>query len=172
MSARPASGATENAAEAPGHAGACLIVNRPVLAALCGVHADTITHYANEGMPVRSAGGRGQQGQYCAIECLRWWRARRAPGTAEQERTRHLKAMADKIEQEIRHRAGETVETAEVDERWAGMVLAMRERILALPTLALQRGLLASPGAEDGLIQLVDDALSELAHRGDRAERA
>lgn len=149
-----------------------LIVKRVELARLLGAHPDRVTKYVSEGMPVLKAGGRGKESEFDAVACLAWWRERRAPGTTEQERTRHYKAMADKIEMDIRHRLGETIEAADVDTRWAGMVLAMRERMLAIPTTALQRGLLALPAAEEGLIELVDDALSELAQRGDHAERA
>lgn len=143
------------------------------LARLLGTHPDRVTKYVSEGMPVLKAGGRGKESEFDAVAALRWARERRAPGTTEQERGRHYKAMADKIEMEIRHRRGETIEAAEVDQRWAGMVLALRERMLAIPTTALQRGLLAAPAAaEEGLIELVDDALSELANRGVHAERA
>lgn len=141
------------------------------LARLLGTHPDRVTKYVGEGMPVLKAGGRGKESEFDAVACLAWARERRAPGTTEQERTRYFKAQADKIELEIRHRLGETVETVEVDRRWAGMVVAMRERLLAIPTTALQRGLLASPAAEDELIALVDEALSELAERGVHADR-
>lgn len=147
-----------------------LTVNRVDLARLLGVYVDRVTKYVGEGMPVAKAGGRGKESEFDAVECLAWWRARRAPGTTEQERTRYFKASADKIEQEVRKRAGELIEDTEVDQRWAGMVAAMRERMLALATVALQRKLIRAED-EDELIRLVDDALSELAQRGDRAER-
>ena len=93
-------------------------------------------------MPAVASGGRGKVSEFDAVACLAWWRARQGPGSNEQERTRYFKASADKIEQEIRKRAGELIEASEVDQRWAGQVLALRERLLALPTLAVQRGLL------------------------------
>jgi hypothetical protein len=91
----------------------------------------------------------------------------RPPGTAEgraSAREAYYKAQTRKIEQEIRARAGELVEAAAVDRTWAGMVLALRERLLALPTTARQRGIVDATG-EESLRQLVDQALSELAAR-------
>lgn len=149
-----------------------LIVSSAILARLLGVHVDRTSKYVSEGMPALQSGGHGKPSEFDAVACLAWWRARRAPGTTEQERTRYFKASADKIEQEVRKRAGELIEAAEVDARWAGMVLPMREKVLALATVLLQRGLI-QPAAEDEVIQLAHDALTELAQRGgDLVERA
>jgi phage terminase Nu1 subunit (DNA packaging protein) len=148
-----------------------LIVNRVELGLLMGRHPDRITKFSAEGMPVLKTGGRGRESEYDAVECLAWERRRRVPSSTEQERTRYFKAMTDKVEQEIRTRAGVLIEADEAAARWASMVTATRERLLALPPVALQRHLI-TPDAEEALIALVDDALTELAQRGGHAERA
>lgn len=142
-----------------------LIVGRVLLARLMGRHPDRVTKYLGEGMPVLKAGGRGKESEFDAISCLAWERDRRPMATKDVQQCRYYKAQADKIEQEIRKRAGELIEAADVEHRWAGMVLAMRERILSLPTTALQRRLLLHPEAEAGLVDLVDEALAELSTR-------
>jgi len=141
-----------------------LIVGRVMLARLMGRHPDRVTKYLGEGMPVLKAGGRGKESEFDAIACLAWERERRPMATKDVEQTRYYRVQADKIEQEIRKRAGALIEAAEVEHGWAGMVLAMRERLLSLPTTALQRNVIR-PETEAGLIELVDEALSELSTR-------
>lgn len=142
-------------------------VNRHELAALLGVNADTVTKLASEGLPMLKAGnGRGNANVYEAIECLKWWRARKAPmGDAQAERTRYFAAQADKTELENRVRRGEVAELGEIESTWAGLVVATRDRLRGIPGVARQRGLVDKAG-EEALAQLVDDALVELAERG------
>lgn len=140
-------------------------LTRPEIARILGVHPQTVMNLIAEGMPVLDRGGKGKGAQFDAVACLEWQRKRKTPGTNEQERTRYFKASADKIEQEIKRRAGDTIEASEVEARWAQIGSALRERFLSLPTLQLQRGLIA-PDAEGPTIELVDDILTELAQRG------
>lgn len=60
-----------------GEAGA-LPVDRVQLAAILGVHPDTISDFARDGMPVLEPGGRGAPGTYDAVACSIWWRANKA----------------------------------------------------------------------------------------------
>lgn len=145
--------------------GRLLVVNRVELGRLIGCHADRITKYVGEGLPVLKAGGRGKESEFDAVACLAWERQRRPGSALDRERLRNFKAQADKLEQEIRRRAGELIEAAEVDGRWADMVVAMRERLLVLPVVSTQKGLI-SAADEPALVALVDEALSELASRG------
>jgi hypothetical protein len=87
-----------------------------------------------------------------------------APQGRQSAREAYYRAQTRKIEQELRARAGEFVDVAAVERRWAGMTLAVRERLLALPTTARQRGLVDVAG-EAALRQLVEQALAELAER-------
>lgn len=93
--------------------------------------------------------------------------AQEAPIGRQSAREAYYRAQTRKIEQEIRRRAGELVEAAEVERRWGMMVSAMRERLLALTPTAAQRGLLA-PGRDDEHRTLIEQALAELAQRGAR----
>lgn len=148
-----------------------LIVTRAELAQLLAVRPDRVTKYVAEGMPVlATGGGRGKQTTFDLAAVLPWLLQRRT-GTLDAARERFFRLQADRIEQDLRRRAGELVEARDVERRWAGMVTAARERLLALPAVVLQRGLVAATG-EDDLIALVDEALTELAGRGADAQRA
>lgn len=149
---------------------AAIEVTRQHLARLIGATPDRITRFVSEGLPVLRVGsGRGNQTVFDLGAVLPWLLQRRT-GALDTERTRHYKLMADKLAQELRARAGELVEASEVEHRWSGMITAARERLLSVPAVALQQHLIA-PDAEDALIALVDDALTELA-RGRDAQRA
>jgi len=82
----------------------------------------------------------------------------------QSAREEYYRVQTKKIEQEIRARAGELVGAADVERRWAGMALAMRELLLGLPTTARQRGHVDAAG-EAALRTLVEQALAELAAR-------
>jgi phage terminase Nu1 subunit (DNA packaging protein) len=139
------------------------IVTRVELSRLLGCTPDCITRYVSEGMPVsKTGGGRGKPTTIDLAKALPWLLRRGGDGTLEEERTRYFRLQADRIQQDILHRAGELVEAADVERRWAGMVAAARERLLSLPTTALQRRMV-SADSEDQLTALVDEALRELA---------
>lgn len=142
------------------------VVTRAELARLIGCAPDRVTKYVAAGMPgtVRAGGGRGHPTEIDLAAALPWLLTRRA-GTLDEERTRYFKLTADRIQQDIRRRAGELVDAADVDHRWASLATAVRERLLALPSTALQRRLIAAD-AEEALIALVDDALTDLSTRG------
>jgi len=142
------------------------VVTRAELARLIRTTPDQVSKRIAEGMPgvVRTGGGRGKPTEIDLAKALPWLLNRRTGnGTLDDERTRYFRLQADKIEQEIRRRAGELIEAADVDQRWAGMVAAARERLLALPAVALQRHVV-SPQAEDDLIGLVHEARLEGNH--------
>jgi phage terminase Nu1 subunit (DNA packaging protein) len=152
-------------------AGKALRVTRPQLAALFGVTAARITKYISEGLPTESR-GRGKPATFDVAACVRWLLERRAPRVGEDERARYFRLQGDKIEAELRHRAGELVEASEVDRRNAARTLAARERLLQLPSTALQHGIIGSTEQEDKLRALVCDALRELAEKGGYVEPA
>jgi phage terminase Nu1 subunit (DNA packaging protein) len=148
-----------------------LQVTRSELARLIGCTPDRVTKYAAEGLPVaKIGGGRGRQTTFDLTKALPWLFNRRG-SELEEQRTRYFSLQANRIHQDIRKRAGELVDVVDVERRWAAMVAATRERLLSLPSVALQRGLIASP-AEDELIALVADALTDLSRRGNRAHVA
>ncbi len=143
-------------------------ITRADLARLIGCPADRITKHVTDGLPVLKTGaGRGKPTTFDLRRVLSWLVGRRT-SALDDERTRYSRLLADRVQQEVRSRAGELVEASEVERRWSGMVAASRERLLAIPAVALQRGLIAE-AAEDELIALVADALTDLSERGARA---
>jgi phage terminase Nu1 subunit (DNA packaging protein) len=144
------------------------VVTRAELARLVRCTPDRLTKLVAEGLPVRSTGGgRGKPTTFELAQALPWLLQRRS-GTLDEERQRYFKLQADRIEQDVRHRAGELVEASEVEARSAARTIAARERLLQLPGTAVQRGV---PDAhEDLLIALVDGALRELAAKGGYVE--
>src|SRR5689334_4049378 len=117
-----------------------LQVTRAELARLIGCTPDRVTKYVAEGLPVaKTGGGRGKQTTFDLAKALPWLFNRRG-SDLEEQRTKYFAAQATRVQQDIRKRAGELVDVVDVERRWASMVAATRERFLALPSLALQRG--------------------------------
>lgn len=146
------------------------IVTRAELARLLRCPPDRLTKHVSEGMPVvTTGGGRGKPTQFDLGEALPWILERRT-GSQDEGKNRYFTLQGDKIEQEIRRRAGELVEASEVDRQNAARTLAARERLLQIPGTAIQCGLIATPEQEDELTGLVHDALRELAGRGGYVE--
>lgn len=138
-----------------------IIVGRADLARLMGVTPNDVSKFLDEGMPALSAGKKGEKSEYDAVAALQWYHNRQNREDAK-ERARYFKSQADKVEQEVRLRSGQLVEASAVEKGWSDLVLACRERLLSLPGSALQRGVIDDAG-EDVLIELVDEALQELA---------
>lgn len=134
-------------------------------------HAVTISKWVQQGMPVAERGRGGRPSRY-DLEAVRAWLRQRteaadagAPIDVARERARYFRLQADRTELDVRKRAGELVEAAEVEQRWASIVTAVRESLLSLPDVAVQRGIVA-PANEDALVELVDEALRDLAMKG------
>jgi hypothetical protein len=136
-----------------------LLVSRPLLAKLLGVHPDTISDFTRAGMPVREPGAPGVAGRYDAVECLAWWRIRR-PGTLDAEKARHLKAQADQGELTLAERRGQLVDREQVVREGQAVMQAVRARALLLPRQLAQLGLATDEAAVRGLVR---DMLTELS---------
>ncbi|MGE0042400.1 MAG: hypothetical protein AB7H88_08200 [Vicinamibacterales bacterium] len=136
-----------------------------------GPHPVSISKWVQQGMPVAERGRGGRPSRYVLAD-VRAWLQRRAQAAAggaatdvAQERARYFRLQADKTDLDVRKRQGELVDVREVEERWAAIVAAVRERILSLPSAALQQGIIP-PEREDALVVLCDEALTDLAARG------
>lgn len=139
------------------------IATRSEFAKLLGVTPDRVTKLIAEGLPVAKTGsGRGHQTLIALGDALPWLMQRKV---GDAEKSRDLRLAGDLKEEELRKRRGLVIEVAQVEQRWALMVAAARERYLSLPGIAVQRQLVR-PEDEEALIALVDEALSELAARG------
>jgi phage terminase Nu1 subunit (DNA packaging protein) len=88
-----------------------------------------------------------------------------APVDAHNERTRLLKAQADKTELEVKTITGELIPAADIEAEWASLVVAFRSRMLVLPTRGAHQicGLQDSRNIEQALKELVYEALNELS---------
>jgi len=146
------------------------IVTRQELARLIDTTPDQITRLIAEDMPgvIETGGGRGKTTKIDLAQALPWLLGRKDERDA---RDRYYTARAEEVETKNRVRRGELIEAADVDRAWAAIVLAVRERILGLPVLLLQRGLI-EPTAEAHVEGLVRDALLEFEARKDRADAA
>lgn len=142
-----------------------MIVGRHQLALLMGVKPNMISRLLPEGLPAISAGEKGKESRYDAVDVLAWWRARQKE-REDSARDRYFRLQGDKLELEVRARTGELVETGVVEDRWSALVVSARERMLSLPPTALQRGIVVEE-KESELIDLVDEVLNELSNPGE-----
>jgi len=145
----------------------CLLTG-PELARALDVNAVTVRKWAQDGCPVAQRGKTGRASWYDPDEVQAWRRTRErssAFGAVAAEKVQNLKLDRELKEIEKQKRLGLLVPIGEVDKRWAGIVAAVRERILSLPGTALQQGIIP-PEREDALIALCDEALTDLAARG------
>lgn len=144
------------------------IVTRVELARLTGLTPDQVSKRIQEGLPgvVRTGAGRGNPTEIDLEKALPWF-----VSNAASLREDFLRWQIRKVEQEVRMREHELVEASEVESRWATIAVSVRERLLSLPAMAVQRKLV-DEAAEDGLIALVDEALRELATGEQSNERS
>lgn len=118
---------------AAGRTGVWRLVNRVQLAALMGVHPDTVTDYARDGMPVKTAGGRGRESVYDGVECLDWWRQQQGRNAKEAAQTRLYQANAQKAEQQLQETRGELVPIGEVTLAGQSFVKGWTAKFLSMP---------------------------------------
>lgn len=116
------------------------LVNRQQLAILMGVHPDTVTHSAKEGMPVLDPGGRGKESQYDAVECLDWQRQRLGKNAKDLAQTRALTASAELNELKLAEQRGELFRRDEVIRDGLKYAMAWRAKVLGLARRLVQIG--------------------------------
>jgi phage terminase Nu1 subunit (DNA packaging protein) len=132
-----------------------------------------------EGLPVlRRRGGRGGAHEIELVPAIRWLRARdkaayeaelgKGNPAHEAARLRKLQAEARIAEANAAEREAELVPADQVGERWARMALEVKERVLVLPAVAVQKGLIAAE-QEAALAELAHAALRDLASRNGHA---
>ena len=138
-----------------------LVVGRADLARLMGKTPNEISKLLDEGLPALAAGKKGAKSRYDAVAVMAWWRTREVKEDAV-ERARYFQLQGDKLEQEIRARAGQLVEVSETEKAWALIVIACKERMLSIPGAALQLQIVNDDG-EEVLIGLVDEALRDVS---------
>jgi phage terminase Nu1 subunit (DNA packaging protein) len=148
-------------------------MNRDQLARLFTVTPGTIHRWDRDGMPRAVGGGSGRQAQYRPSACVTWRHgqieAKYAgheglnPAAERARRDHHQAALAEQLHKK---RSGEMLEFAEVRHAWSSLVIAVRARLLRMPTALADALAHASAPAEAQRIldAEVRDALTELSH--------
>lgn len=148
-----------------------LLFTRRQVAAFFGVHPMTITKWQDQGMPIAQHGGKGIESKYRLADVIKWridselQRLGMHRGEAlnlEVESARLKRAQAEKTELDVNARRGELLEVEDVEREWSKIIAASKAKLLVLPGLMVQRGLI-EPRAEDEARDIVEDALRELA---------
>ncbi len=138
------------------------IVNRQQLAVLMGVHPDTVTHSAKDGMPVLDPGGRGKESRYDAVECLDWQRQRIGKNAREAAQTRLFTRNAEIAEMKLAQLRGELVPLVEVQKAGQAQVLAWRGKVLGLSRRMVQLGAIPAT-SEARAKEACRDVLTEIS---------
>lgn len=150
------------------------LLTRRELAEALNCDLRTIAKWADEGMPTAQRGRGGRPSLFDLAECQNWKgerdeaAARDAPVDVARERARKERAQAQLAEQLFAKRAGELLETADVEKTWSAVVAAIRAKLLAAPMAYADRlyravTLDGLAGAEHVLRDVAHDVLRELA---------
>lgn len=144
------------------------LVTRKELAALLGVHPQTITDWEGQGCPIAKRGGRGVSSKYRVSDVYQWRidSARQVSETTltlEQERARLAKAQADGKEMENRQRRGELLPRAQVVAEGQALVRGWSAKLRGLPRKLVNAGLVPRDREADarGLVLSVLSDISE-----------
>lgn len=142
-----------------------MVVNKQKLAEILGISEATLTNWQREGLPMVPRGKTGKSNHYETKEVIGWMLARERGTDLTAERTRLAKEQADKTALENALRRKELLPADEVQRDLEQVFIAVRSRLLSLPTKlaprALGRGTLAE--MRDVLDDGVREALNELA---------
>lgn len=154
---------------------------RRELAQRMGVVMQTVTKWEQDGLPIAERGRKGKPSLYRETECRAWISARDEAAQSgglfdvSQERARRERAQAVLAEQMFQMRSQDLLPRVEVERVWEGEVVAVRAKLLQIPSTfadrvyqaALSEGVM---GVERILVEAVNDVLRELA--GDQAPEA
>lgn len=148
---------------APAKTGDWRHVNRVQLAALMGVHPDTITDHARQGMPVVMRGGAGKEGQYDAVDCLAWWRAQFGRNAKDAAQTELYNTNVELGQLRLQKERGDLVSREDVVRAGRNFVKAWASQVRALPRRLRHAGLLASADEEAAVAAHCRHLLEEIA---------
>ncbi len=139
---------------------AFLPVPRQDMAGLLGISLRTFAELEAKGAVAPIHRGRGgQPSTYDVRQTIRAYLAHKAK---ETPRDRLFRLQADKVELEVKARAGELLEASAVDAEWATIALAVKRSVLALPGRLLQLGVISI----DKLGIVTEEASDVLRHLG------
>lgn len=143
------------------------IVNQTQLAEFLGTSDVTLWQWQKEGLPIKTRNLRGLSNEYDTADVVKWLvaRAEKKASGGETQEQRLKRVQADKIEMEIAQLRQELVPAADIEARWAAMIMAARNRLLSMPgqlaeLLEIAQGASAK---RDVLIEEFDKVLQELS---------
>lgn len=139
------------------------MVNRQQLADLMGRHADTISDFTREGMPVVEKGGHGKESVYDAVACLSWFRDQQGTNPKDAAQARAANANADLNEQKLRVQRGELISKSAIVLAWQGVVKGWSTRLLSMPRRLVQLGVVSREN-EAVVVGVVKELLADIAH--------
>lgn len=138
------------------------LLDRIQLAALMGVHPDTVTDYARQGMPVLTRGGRGKTSAYDAVDCLEWWRNQQGKNLKEAAQTRLYVANAANAELKLQVQRGELWPRAQIIYEGQKYTRAWAAKVRGLARQLVQRGVIP-PDKETSASAVCLELLREIA---------
>lgn len=147
---------------AAGRSGKWRVMNRVQLASLMGVHEDTVTDFARNGMPVLRRGGAGKEGQYDVVDCMAWWREQQGKNAKEAAQTRLYQANAQRAETELQRMRGALSSREDVVHAGQAFVKGWTAKILSAPTRMRQIGVITRE-QEAGVASFCRDILLEIS---------
>jgi len=116
-------------------------LNRQGLADHMGVSVPTVDRFVKEGCPIVQRGGRGVEHVFDLADLIKWYAERRANavsaqgvmGDLETEKTRLVKAQADKAEIDLAKTRGELASIQDFERAEATVFAQIRQNVLNVP---------------------------------------
>lgn len=140
------------------------LVNRVELAELIGVHPETITNYARQGMPCHAVGKRGQESTYDSVACLKWWRQEHGKLSAKEiAQTRAYEATAKLNELKLALQRADLLPRDQVISEGQAFVKGWTSQVRSLPRRARQSGIVTTPDQEAALMDLCRQILIDIS---------
>jgi excisionase family DNA binding protein len=140
------------------------------MATLIGVSERTVRELAAKGRLIRAGRGRLDVPASVATYCghLRDAASGKSAGpNLTDERTRLAKEQADRMAIENEKNRGNLIDAKEAESRWAGEMVSLRARFLAIKTSAAMKLPHLTPHELAVIDQIVRDAMAKAAGGGD-----
>lgn len=150
------------AAAAPSTPPSWRLVNRQQLAQLLGVHPDTVTDFAAQGMPVVVKGGRGAESEYDAVECSAWHRRHLGKNAKDAAQTRAFAAQADLNELKLKQQLGDVLPREIVELEGQQFAKAIASKVRSIPRRLTNAGAIGRAD-EAAVLALLRDILHDIS---------
>jgi P27 family predicted phage terminase small subunit len=145
------------------------LVTRRELAALLGVHMQTVTKWEQDGMPIAERGSKGRPSRYRELDVRAWKDARedaaKKSGLVDvsQERARKERAQAILAEQTFQIRQRGLLPRDAIIKEGQAYTKAWSAKVRSWPRRARQLGIITTPEQEAALTELARELLTEIA---------